>query len=366
MAQKKKKQDSTTGIAFLIFLMSLGIVWILSSCDQKPSDLLEGFRADEAAQTLETDEPIQTEQEEHENTEQETQALQEELDQSEEPDMQEEENQEPAELVENTATEPQVQDAEGETDGVEQDLNLGEDAFSQTEDLGSLSNETFSWSFKRNEAHEPTTGYTQGIAFEDYGAYYKVETSDKMICLTFDEGYENGYTARILDILKENGVQAAFFVTQAYIESEPELCARMKAEGHIVGNHTANHPSMPDLSDEDVLAELTDTRMAFETATGYEMDPFFRFPMGEFSERTLYLVRSQGYRSIFWSLAMMDWDVNNQPGADYVHEHLLANHHPGAIFLLHAVSQSVTDALDVSIKDLKAQGYRFASLYEVE
>ena len=140
----------------------------------------------------------------------------------------------------------------------------------------------------------------------------------------------------------------------------------MKQEGHIVGNHTVTHPSMPSLTDDEVIYEIEETAKYFEEVTGYTMDPFIRPPMGEYSERTLYLTRKLGYRTIFWSLNYKDWDVNNQPGAEYAYNHVMENYHPGAIPLLHAVSESNTEALDDIIKALKEQGYRFGNLYEVE
>jgi peptidoglycan-N-acetylmuramic acid deacetylase len=228
-----------------------------------------------------------------------------------------------------------------------------------------LSNEKQSWSFKRNSDHLPVLGYTKSD-LSKYDAYYIRETDEKVIYLTFDEGYENGFTPAILDTLKENGVHAAFFVTLPYIRSNPELVIRMKEEGHLVANHSNTHKSFPTLSDEEVIKELQDTANYFEEITGYEMDPFFRPPMGEYSDRILYLTRKEGYKTIFWSIAYMDWDVNNQPGKDFVYNHFLENHHPGAIPLVHAVSSSNTEALDSVLKAMKNQGYRFGSLYELE
>lgn len=241
-----------------------------------------------------------------------------------------------------------------------------EDNFDYSLDSSGLSNESHSWSFKRNTNHQPVIGYSQGIDLEKYGAYYKVDTEEKVIYLTFDEGYENGYTSRILDILKDNDVQATFFVTKPYILSSTDLCIRMVEEGHIVANHSVTHSSFPTLSNEQIQEELEGTAQAFKEATGYEMAPFFRTPSGNYSERVLNEVRKQGYRSIFWSLAYKDWDVKNQPGAEFVYNHILENHHAGGIFLLHAVSESNTEALDDVLKGLKAEGYRFGSLYELD
>lgn len=241
-----------------------------------------------------------------------------------------------------------------------------EDTFDYSLDSSGLSNKSYGWSFKRNSTHEPVIGYSQGIDLEKYGAYYRVDTEEKVIYLTFDEGYENGYTSKILDTLKENDVQAAFFVTKPYIESSSDLCIRMVEEGHVVANHSVTHSSFPTLTNEQIKEELVGTEEAFNEATGYEMAPFFRPPSGNFSERVLNEVRKEGYRTVFWSLAYADWDVNKQPGAEYVYNHIMDNHHSGGIFLLHAVSKSNTEALDDVLKALKAEGYRFGSLYELE
>jgi len=228
-----------------------------------------------------------------------------------------------------------------------------------------LSNEKKSWSFKRNSEHIPTVAYAD-FDISKYGGYYLGNTAEKVIYLTFDEGYENGYTPTILDTLKENDVKATFFVTKPYIEKEPGLVKRMKEEGHLVGNHSVTHPSFPEISDEQISEEIIETANYMEEVTGYKMDYFFRAPKGEYSERTLKLTNDLGYKSIFWSLAYADWDVNKQPGKLYAYDHVRTNIHPGAIPLLHAVSQSNTEALDDIIKEVKKEGYSFGSLYDLK
>lgn len=228
-----------------------------------------------------------------------------------------------------------------------------------------LSNVKKSWSFKRNSDHIPILAYID-FDISKYDGYYLGNTDEKIIYLTFDNGYENGYTPTILDILKENDVKAIFFVTKPYIKNEPELVKRMKEEGHLVGNHSVTHPSFPEISDEQIAKEILDTANYMEEITGYKMDHFFRTPKGEYSERTLKLTKDLGYKSIFWSLAYADWDVNEQPGKQYAYDHVITNIHPGAIPLLHAVSQSNTEALDDIIKEIKEEGYSFGSLYDLK
>jgi len=226
-------------------------------------------------------------------------------------------------------------------------------------------NTCIGWSFKRNSTHLPTLGYNRNVNLSLYNAYYLGDTSEKTIYLTFDEGYEYGFTPAILDTLKENDVKACFFLTKAFIKSQPELAKRIKEEGHVAGNHTVTHPSLPSKNDEDIVYELEETARYYKEMTGYDMDMFLRPPMGEFSERTLDISNKLGYKTIFWSLAYKDYDVNNQPGKEYAYKHVMDNYHPGGIFLLHAVSQSNTEALDDIIKGLKAEGYTFKSLYDL-
>lgn len=225
-----------------------------------------------------------------------------------------------------------------------------------------LSNTRMSWYFTRNSQHK-VPGIPEAARFiTKYGGMYVGDTSRKVIYLTFDNGYENGYTAPILDALKNNGVKASFFVTESYINRNPEIIKRMVADGHAVLNHTSTHPSMPDISDSQIEKELRKTEEAFRNVTGIEMAPYMRPPSGEFSERTVALTQQLGYSTVFWSMAFKDWDVNDQPGADYSYNHVMTNVHPGAIILLHAVSSSNAEAMDRILKDLKAQGYEFSLL----
>ncbi len=232
---------------------------------------------------------------------------------------------------------------------------------------GEYENRGVSWSFKRNKDHTPVMGYDEGVDIRSFNAYYIGDTSKKVVYLTFDEGYENGYTSKILDILSANKVRATFFVTKAYVDAPNgyKYVARMKREGHYVGNHTATHPDTVKLTDEELINELQSTKEAMEEKSGFKMDMFYRPPMGRFSERTLHIADSLGYTTIFWSMAYRDWDTENQPGKEAAFNHVVENVHPGSIILLHAVSKSNTEALDDIIKELKAMGYSFKSLYDL-
>lgn len=204
--------------------------------------------------------------------------------------------------------------------------------------------------------------------FKKYDAYYLGDTTKKEIYLTFDEGYENGYTAQILDILKKKNVKAAFFVTRPYINQNKDLVKRMVEEGHIVGNHSSTHPSMPSKATDfnKFKKEFEDTELAFKEVTGQEMPKFFRPPMGKFSERSLYYTQKLGYKTIFWSFAHKDWLVNEQPPVEVTIERVMNRYHNGEIILLHAVSKSNTEALENIIDKLQELGYEFKPLTELK
>ena len=226
-------------------------------------------------------------------------------------------------------------------------------------------NKERSWYFSRRSDHkQPGIGSTNRTLLEQYGGIALGSSHSKDIYLTFDNGYENGYTTKILDILKENEVVAAFFVLGTYIDSNPDIIRRMAKEGHLVVNHTNNHPKMTDLSDELLTNEIQEVEYKYKALTGKEMPKFLRPPAGVFSERTLALTQQLGYRTVFWSMAYRDWVVDDQPGKDVAYRHVMDNIHNGAVILLHAVSESNTEALDDIIKGLKAQGYRFKGLDE--
>ena len=177
---------------------------------------------------------------------------------------------------------------------------------------------------------------------------------------------ENGYTASILDVLKKHKAPGAFFLCRHYIEDQPELVKRMKKEGHIVGNHTSHHVCMPETDSRKVREEITDNANYMKEATGYEMDRFFRPPKGEYSERTLQITKDVGYTTVFWSMAYLDYDVDNQPGSDYVINHFEKYIHPGAIPLIHNISKSNAEALDTVLTNLEQEGYTFHSLSDLK
>ncbi|MCR4616304.1 MAG: polysaccharide deacetylase family protein [Clostridiales bacterium] len=193
---------------------------------------------------------------------------------------------------------------------------------------------------------------------------YDTKTQSKVLYLTFDCGWENGYTNKILDTIKEKQVPAAFFCTLHNIKAEPELIARMIAEGHIVGNHSSTHPDFSTLTRERIVEEITTCENYLKENFNYSA-PFFRFPEGTYSEYSLDVVQSLGYKSVFWSLAYADWDVNNTKGGDYAFSTVTARLHPGAVILLHSVSPDNSAALGRIIDHAREQGYEFKSLTEL-
>lgn len=229
-----------------------------------------------------------------------------------------------------------------------------------------LSNEAIHWGFSKSKNHEPpSAGKEWDALLAKYDAFYLGNPREKAIYLTFDNGYENGYTEKILDVLKEKHVPATFFVTGHYLETAPDLVKRMAKEGHIVGNHSWHHPDLTTVSDERLRAELEAVRKKTEELTGQKGMMYLRPPRGIFSERTMAIARELGYYHVFWSLAFVDWHIDRQKGWKYAYDQIMSQVHPGAVILLHTVSKDNADALAKVIDDLRKQGYTFKRLDDV-
>lgn len=229
-----------------------------------------------------------------------------------------------------------------------------------------VSDKKIGWGIKRADNHEqPDLGSTNKKLIDENEGYALGNSEKKYIYLTFDEGYEAGYTPKILETLKNNNVKAAFFITAHYINTQEELVKQMIDEGHIVGNHTVNHKSMPDLSQKEIEQEVMELHQVMNNKFGYEMK-YIRPPKGEFSERTLKNTNSLGYKTVMWSFAYEDWNEDKQPDETKSKEKILKNLHNGEIMLLHGNSKTNTNILDDIIKEAKNMGYEFKSLDEFE
>ena len=224
-------------------------------------------------------------------------------------------------------------------------------------DWSNLSSQKLGWGqgYNVNDKNQPIGCIDYQQKYGHLGGVF-IGSDEKNICITFDEGYENGYTAQILDVLKEKGVKAVFFVTYDYVSRNCDLVKRMIEEGHTVGNHTYNHPSLPTVDDERVASEIQSLHDYVKEQFGYEMT-LFRAPMGEFSEKTLAITQSLGYKSIFWSFAYKDYDTTAQPDNQTAFERITKAAHNGGIFLLHAVSKTNAEILDSVIDNFREQGY---------
>ncbi len=227
-----------------------------------------------------------------------------------------------------------------------------------------LSNEKMAWYFGINDNYLPPTAQSK-FDIREFNGYYLGDITQREIYLTFDVGYENGFTPAILDCLKDKGIKAAFFVTKPFVESNLDLVTRMLDEGHLVCSHSVNHKSSPDLTDSEMEYELAELARYFKEKTGRDIAPYFRPPMGEYSARTLDITDRMGYKSIFWSFAYKDWDTSAQPGMAKAFNTTVTHMHNGAIVLLHAVSESNAQALPYIIDALLNNGFEFKTLDEL-
>lgn len=224
-----------------------------------------------------------------------------------------------------------------------------------------LSNTKICWGLKKvkNSAPEVPDNYKELL--EKYDSFYIGDETKKEIYLTFDEGYENGFTPAILDTLKKTNTPAAFFVTGHFLKTNKELVKRMVEDGHIVGNHSDKHLSFPDVDNAAIRKDVEDLNLMYKELTGKDMK-YIRAPKGEFSERTLSVTKEMGYKNIFWSSAYADWDPNQCLGAVVAKEKIVSQLHNGNIILMHAVSKDNADALESIINEAKSLGFTFKSL----
>lgn len=225
---------------------------------------------------------------------------------------------------------------------------------------------TGSWGLSFRQEGAPPIGNAGKDQLRQYQAAYIGNVGEKVLYLTFDAGYENGCTAKILDTLKEKQVPAAFFLVGNYIRQSPDLVRRMVAEGHTVGNHTMHHYDMSRLSDKAAFSkELTDLEALYKETVGQELPKYYRPPQGIYSEENLKMAQELGYKTLFWSLAYVDWNNDAQPTKEAAFAKLLPRTHNGAVVLLHSTSKTNAEILGELIDKWKEAGYRFGTLDEL-
>ena len=238
-------------------------------------------------------------------------------------------------------------------------------AFGSNEAVETVAENT-NWGLGFKEDGKPPKGNASVADLAKHNAYYIGDTSKNIIYLTFDAGFENGNTEKILDSLKKHNVKATFFLVGNYIETSPELVERMVEEGHTIGNHTYSHPDMSKISDEESFKkELQSLESLYKETTGQELLKIYRPPQGKYCVSNLEMADKLGYKTIFWSLAYVDWYENKQPTKEEAFNKLLKRIHPGAIVLLHSTSKTNGDILDELLTKWEDMGNSFGEIKDL-
>ena len=242
------------------------------------------------------------------------------------------------------------------------ELGGGREALEAAQTLAA-SGEVTNWGLSFQQDGQPPVANATAEYLAGFDSVYRMETEEKVLYLTFDAGFENGSTEKILDALKKHNVKAVFFLVGNYFETQPDLVRRMVEEGHTVGNHTYSHPDMSAIGDEaSFRAELEKNEALYQEITGTAMPKLYRPPQGKFCESNLKMAQKLGYKTVFWSLAYVDWYENDQPTPQQAYDKLLPRVHPGAVVLLHSTSQTNGEILDELLGKWKDLGYRFGDL----
>jgi peptidoglycan-N-acetylmuramic acid deacetylase len=233
-----------------------------------------------------------------------------------------------------------------------------------TTQVSAENNRPYHFGFKKSKNGSLPSIAQEGFMgiLQKHEAVFLGNTNHKELYLTFDNGYENGYTNKILDVLKNKKAPAVFFVTGHFVKDQPELLKRMAKEGHLIGNHSWSHPDLSQVLGSRIKDELEKVRLEAAKQTGQQEMKFLRPPRGIFSERLLKVSRELGYTAVFWSVAYKDWDIKQQKGAAFGYQSVMSQLHPGAVILLHSVSSDNADALGKIIDDARKRGYEFKSL----
>lgn len=222
------------------------------------------------------------------------------------------------------------------------------------------------WGLSFKKQGERPTGNATPEYLKEFNSYFIAPEGNKKIYITFDAGYEAGYTPKILGVLEKHNVKATFFVVGTLMKSNPELIKQIDEKGHIVANHSMHHPNMSKMSTmEDFKKEIEPVEELYKEITGKEMKKFYRPPQGIFSETNLKMANELGYKTIFWSLAYVDWYKDKQPSKEDALNKIMSRIHDGAIILLHSTSKTNSEILDELLTKLEKQGYTFGTLEEL-
>ncbi|SRR5690554_3021872 len=234
-----------------------------------------------------------------------------------------------------------------------------------TSNVVALSNESYGFGYKKKGDEQPPDLGFYGPLIEKYNGLYMGDPNKKVVYLTFDNGYEQGYTEQILDVLKEKHVPATFFLTGDYVDSVPDIVKRMADDGHLIGNHSNKHLDYTKNSDTTIRDDLHKLDEKIKKVTDQDHVMFFRPARGVFSERTLALTEELGYINVFWTVAFVDWHRDSQKGWEHSFRSVMDQVHPGAIVLLHSVSSDNAEALSHLIDELRKRGYEFGTLEDL-
>ncbi|OIK12667.1 polysaccharide deacetylase [Bacillus sp. MUM 116] len=186
----------------------------------------------------------------------------------------------------------------------------------------------------------------------------------KRVALTFDDGPDNYYTPRILNILRAKGVHATFFMVGKQAKSYPDMVKRIVAEGNAIGNHSWDHPKLWTLSKQQVMQEIVSTQNEIQQITG-QRTTLFRPPYGRVTPAEVTLIHDLGYRVIDWSVDTLDWAGTPAPT---ILQYVKREVSPGGIILEHCLAghpgelNGTLQALPQIIDHLKAQGYEFVTI----
>ena len=225
--------------------------------------------------------------------------------------------------------------------------------------------QSYEWGLHFEKANSLPVPNLSDDVLNKYNAYFHGDINEKVIYITFDAGYENGCTAPILDALKKHNAPAAFFLVGPYIENNPDLVKRMVSEGHIVGNHSYNHPDMTTKNQSEFMEQLDKTATVFKNVTGQDMPMFYRPPEGKFTQENLAWAQQAGYTTVLWSSAYVDWNNDSQPSHSYAFEKIAQRTFDGAVFLLHSTSKTNAEILDQQLTKWEQQGYTFGSIADL-